>query len=352
MTSVSIANRVVGPGEPTFMIAELSANHGGDLDLALETIRLAADSGADAIKLQTYTADTMTIACRNDHFRIKGGLWDGYTLYDLYQEAHTPWEWHEALFAEAERCGLLCFSTPFDASAVDFLEQFNPPCYKLASFEIVDLPLIRKIGSTGRPVIFSTGMSNLSEIAEAVTAFREAGCEQLIGLRCVSSYPADPADFNLRSIPLLADGFDMVAGLSDHSLGHEVAIASVALGAGVIEKHFIRRRSDGGPDSAFSVEPAEFSELVEAVRRVEAATGGEGFGATDAERGSLVFRRSLFATADIAADEPFTPDNVRVIRPGTGMHPRELPRVLTRRAACAIAEGTPLSWDVIGGPVP
>ncbi|MCB9727482.1 MAG: pseudaminic acid synthase [Deltaproteobacteria bacterium] len=346
----AIGGRMVGPGHPAYIVAELSANHAGDLDRALEIVRLAAETGVDAIKLQTYTADTLTIDCDGPHFRIEGGLWHGRTLYDLYQEAHTPWEWHEALFDEARRCGLRCFSTPFDASAVRFLEQFDPPVYKLASFEILDLELITAIAETGRPVIMSTGMSNLSEIAEAIHTFRAHGTRDLAVLRCVSSYPADPADFDLATIPNIAETFDVVSGLSDHSMGHTVALTAVALGAHVIEKHFIARRADGGPDSAFSMEPAEMKALVEAVRQAEAAIGRVRYGAGLAESGNVVFRRSIFAVADIAAGEPFTRENTRVIRPGHGLPPRDLPQVLGRRAARDIARGTPLRWPLVGGP--
>jgi pseudaminic acid synthase len=348
--ALTFGDRPVGPGHPAYLVAELSANHAGDLDRALEIVRLAAQTGVDAIKLQTYTADTLTIDCDGPHFRIQGGLWDGRTLYDLYQEAHTPWEWHAALFAEAEAHGLQCFSTPFDATAVAFLEQFNPPVYKLASFEILDLELIAAIARTGRPVIMSTGMSNLAEIAEAIATFRAHGTTDLAVLRCVSSYPADPRDFDLATIPNIAETFDVVAGLSDHSMGHTVALTAVALGASIVEKHFIARRADGGPDSAFSMEPAEMTALVDAVREAEAAIGAVRYGAGLAESGNVVFRRSIFAVADIAAGEPFTRDNTRVIRPGHGLPPRDLPRVLGRRAATDIARGTPLGWPLVGGP--
>jgi len=344
-----IGDRLIGPGQPAFIIAEMSANHGGDLTRAMEIVRLAADSGADAIKLQTYTADTMTLPSDTGPFRVSGGLWDGYTLYQLYEEAHTPWDWHQALFDEAARLGLLCFSSPFDASAVDFLEQFNPPVYKLASFEVTDLPLVRKIASTGRPVIMSTGMANLEEITTCVQTLRDHGCPEIAVLRCVSSYPADPADFDLATIPDIASRFDVVAGLSDHSMGHTVAVASVVLGGHIIEKHFIRSRSDGGPDASFSMEPSEFATLVRSVREAEAAVGAVRYGAGVAESANITFRRSLFVAKEMRAGETFTPDNVRVIRPGHGLAPDTLGDVLGQQATRDIAAATPLDWSLVSG---
>lgn len=347
-----IGDRWVGDGHPAFLVAELSANHQGDIERAKEVIRLAAEIGADAIKLQTYTADTLTIPCDREWFRIKGGLWDGYTLHDLYQEAYTPWEWHEALFEEAAKAGICCFSSPFDATSVEFLEQFDPPVYKLASFEVVDLALIEAIAATGKPVIMSTGMANLGEIHDAVTTFRSAGCKDLAVLRCVSSYPADPGDFRLANIPHLAETFDVVSGLSDHSMGHTMTVAAVALGARVIEKHFIRSRADGGPDASFSMEPQEFAELITAVRQTEAALGEVGYGPGMAESANIVFRRSCFVVEDVKAGEVFTPTNLRVIRPGNGLPPKTLDQALGRLAATDIARGTPLNWDLIGAPNP
>ncbi|MGB0589268.1 MAG: pseudaminic acid synthase [Myxococcota bacterium] len=347
--TIRIGERLIGAGQPAFIIAEMSANHGGDLSRAMEIVRLAAESGADAIKLQTYTADTMTLSSDAAPFRVSGGLWDGYTLYELYEEAHTPWEWHEALFAEAARLGLICFSSPFDATAVDFLEQFAPPVYKLASFEVTDLPLVRKIASTGRPVIMSTGMANLEEITACVNTLRGHGCPEIAVLRCVSSYPADPADFDLATIPDIASRFDVVAGLSDHSMGHTVAVASVALGGHIIEKHFIRSRSDGGPDASFSMEPSEFADLVRSVREAEAAVGGVRYGAGVAESANITFRRSLFVAQDMRAGDVFTSENVRVIRPGHGLTPDALGAVLGRRAAQDIQAATPLAWSHVSG---
>ena len=348
--TMRLGERLIGAGHPTFIIAEMSANHGGELDRAIEIVGLAAESGADAIKLQTYTADTMTLPEKSAPFRVKGGLWDGYTLYELYEEAHTPWEWHEALFAEAKRLGLMCFSSPFDASAVDFLETFNPPVYKLASFEVTDLPLVRKIASTGRPVIMSTGMASLEEIEACIATRRVHGCPDVAVLRCVSAYPANPADFDLKTIPDIASRFEVVAGLSDHSMGHTVAVTSVALGGCVIEKHFIRSREDGGPDASFSMEPAEFSELVKAVREAEAAIGRVRYGAGVAEAANITFRRSLFIAQDIKAGEPFTTQNVRVIRPGHGLAPVALDEVLGARAASDLTRGTPLTWSMVVRP--
>jgi pseudaminic acid synthase len=342
-----IGERLIGAGQPAFIIAEMSANHGGDLSRAMEIVRLAAEAGADAIKLQTYTADTMTLPSSAAPFRISGGLWDGYTLYQLYEQAHTPWGWHEALFNEAARLGLICFSSPFDATAVDFLEQFNPPVYKLASFEVTDLPLVRKIASTGRPVIMSTGMANLEEITACVRTLRDHGCPDIAVLRCVSSYPANPADFDLATIPDIASRFDVVVGLSDHSMGHTVAVTSVALGGHLIEKHFIRSRSDGGPDASFSMEPHEFAELVRSVREAEAAVGGVRYGAGVAESANITFRRSLFVAKDMRAGDPFTAENVRVIRPGHGLAPDALDEVLSRHATQDIAAATPLDWSLV-----
>ena len=348
--SVTIGNRIISQDAPCFLVAELSANHGGSLDRAIEIVHAAAEAGADAVKFQTYTPDTMTIECDGDPFHVKGGLWDGYSLFQLYREAHTPWEWHEELFAAAESCGLIGFSTAFDASSVAFLERFNPPCYKVASFEIVDLPLLRCIAATGRPVIFSTGMASLKEIDDAVQTLRAGGCDQLIALKCVSSYPADPGDFNIRTIPNLAATFDCLAGLSDHCLSNAVAVGAVALGARVIEKHLTLRRSDGGPDAGFSLEPAEFAELVRMVRDAEKAMGTVRYGTGISEAGNVCFRRSLIAVESIAEGDAFNLENVRVIRPGDGLSPKHLESVIGQVAAMAIKRGTPLTWGHVGAP--
>jgi pseudaminic acid synthase len=333
---------------PIYIVAELSANHGGSLEHAAKTIRAAAKAGANAVKLQTYTADTLTIDCDNQYFRIGGGtVWDGKTLYNLYKEAYTPWEWHADLKKVAEECGLDFFSTPFDETAVDFLEELEVPCHKVASFELVDIPLLRKVGSTHKPVIMSTGMASEEEIHEAVETLRKAGCTDLTLLKCTSSYPAEPKDANLLTIPDMAAKFGCPVGISDHTIGIAVPVAAVGLGICMIEKHFTLSRADGGPDSSFSLEPAEFKELVEAVRLAEQALGTICYGGTDSDTKTKIFRRSLFAVKDIRAGELFTTENVRSIRPGYGMLPRELDRVLGSAAACDIIRGTPLSVQLI-----
>lgn len=334
--------------KPCYIIAEISANHNGSLDTALEIVRLAADAGADAVKLQTYTADTMTLDCERDPFIIKGGtLWDGSKLYDLYQQAHTPWEWHHAIFAEAKKCGIDCLSTPFDETAVDFLEQFDPPYHKVASFELTHHPLLEKIASTGRPVILSTGMASLEEIEEAVQVLQSSGCPEIVLLKCTSSYPAPAEEANLARIPDMAARFQVVAGLSDHTMGATVPVTAVALGAKVIEKHLCRSRQEPGPDSAFSMEPAEFKAMVEAVRIAEKAIGEINYDRTAAEAKSLAFRRSIFSSRDIAAGESFTKENTCIIRPSDGLEPKHINTVLGKSAAHFIPRGTPLSWDLI-----
>lgn len=345
---MKINGKKIGAGQPVFIVAELSANHGGSLEKACDTIRAAARAGADAIKVQTYRADTVTIDCDSDLFTIKGGtIWDGYNLYKLYQEAYTPWEWHPELQRVAHECGIGFFSTPFDDTAVDFLENLNVPCHKVASFEIVDLPLLKKIGSTGKPVIMSTGMASKEEIQEAVDTLKNAGCPELILLKCTSSYPADPAEANLRTIPDLAKSFGVPAGLSDHTMGIAVSVAAVALGACLIEKHFTLARADGGPDSAFSLEPDEFKQLVEEVRIAEQSLGAIRYGGTASEEKSKAHRRSLFVVKEMKKGESFTAENVRVIRPANGLHPRELENVLGKAAAQDIAFGTPLMPQLI-----
>jgi pseudaminic acid synthase len=327
-----------------YIVAELSANHGGSLEHAAKTIRAVAESGADAVKLQTYTADTLTIDCDNEYFRISGGtLWDGRTLYDLYKEAYTPWEWHKELQQVAHDCGLDFFSTPFDTTAVDFLEQLNVPMHKVASFELVDIPLLKKIGSTKKPVIMSTGMASEEEIQEALTALRSAGCPEVTLLKCTSAYPAKPQDANLNTIPDMAQKFGCKVGLSDHTMGIAVPVAAVALGACVIEKHFTLSRADGGADSGFSLEPEEFKAMVDAVRIAEKATGTIQYGGSAGDKKNKVFRRSLFVVKDIKAGEVFTPENVRSIRPGQGLAPKCYEEILGREAACDVMRGTPLS---------
>jgi pseudaminic acid synthase len=347
MTEFTLNTRRIGPGQPTYMIAELSANHGGKLEQALSVIRAMKDAGADAVKLQTYTADTLTLKSDRLEFRVGvGTLWEGRTLYDLYEEAHTPWDWHAKLFQLANELGMDCFSTPFDKTAVDFLETLNPPCYKIASFELVDLPLIEYVASKGRPIIMSTGMGTLAEISEAVDVIKKAGVPLAL-LKCTSAYPSPPESMNLRTIPHLAEAFAVPAGLSDHTLGISVPIAAVALGACIIEKHVTLSRDDAGPDSAFSLEPDEFKNLVDSVRVAEKAIGKVNYQLTEKELASKVFRRSLFVVEDIKKGDAFTPQNVRSIRPGNGMMPRNLDRVLLRKAATNIDRGTPLSEEHI-----
>ena len=330
-----------------YIIAELSANHNHDLGRAEQTIRAAADAGADAIKLQTYTANTLTIDCNNDYFQIKGTLWEGKNLYQLYQNAYTPWEWHARLQSLAHELGLDFFSTPFDATAVDFLESLNLPCYKIASFELVDMPLLKKIAATGKPVIMSTGMASLAEIDEAVFTLRSNGTRDLVLLKCTSSYPAPPEEANLLTIPHMAQAFQCPVGLSDHTMGSAVAIAAVSLGACVIEKHFTLSRADGGPDGAFSMEPHEFKQMVNDIRVAEKALGKVSYELTEKEKLSKVFRRSLFVVKDIKAGEKFTEENVRSIRPGHGLHTRFLCEILGRHAKKTIVRGTPLNWDLL-----
>lgn len=345
--TVTIGGRVVGAGQAPYVVAELSANHGGSLPRAIEVLEAAKAAGADAIKLQTYTADTMTIDHDGPEFRIKGGLWNGRQLYELYKEAYTPWEWHAALFAKGRELGIPVFSTPFDGSAVDYLEKLNPPAYKVASFELLDIPLVKRIASTGRPVIMSTGMASPDEIAESVGAFRGVGGRDLVLLHCVSGYPTPVEQSNLRRIPELAEEYRCPVGLSDHTLGVEVAIASVALGACLIEKHFTLRRADGGPDSAFSLEPDELQALVHGAKAAFQALGTGEVARSEVEKANMMFRRSLYVVRDIGAGEPFTEKNVRSIRPGYGLAPRELPKVLGRKARQALSRGTALTWDVI-----
>ena len=348
ISPIALGHKLIQPYQPTYIIAEMSANHNQSFDQAMEIVRAAKTAGADAIKLQTYTPDTITINCRNDFFLIKSTIWEGRNLYELYGEAFTPWDWQPKLKQEADRLGMDCFSTPFDATAVDFLEQMNVLAYKIASFELVDIPLISTVAQTGKPVIMSTGMATLAEIDEAVRAFRKAGGTQLALLKCTSAYPSPPEDMNLRTITHLGEAFGVPTGLSDHTLGIAVPIAAVGLGACIIEKHLTISRSVPGPDSAFSLEPQEFKEMVDAVRTAERALGRVAYAVSEREAVSRVFRRSLFVVEDIGEGEFFTTANIRSIRPSNGLHPRHFPEVLGRRALRFLPRGTPLTWDDIG----
>ncbi|SFM88972.1 pseudaminic acid synthase [Methanolobus profundi] len=345
---IKIGDRYVGERHPVFIIAEVSANHLQNFDLAVDTIKAIKDSGADAVKLQTYTPDTITINCDNDFFQIEHGTqWDGKTLYNLYEEAYTPWEWQPKLKKRAEELGLICFSSPFDATAVDFLENMEVPAYKIASFEITDIPLIEYVASKGKPVIISTGIATLSDIEEAIAACKRMGNEQIALLKCTSAYPAPLEELNLNTIPNIKETFKTVVGLSDHTLGISAPIAAVALGARIIEKHFILDRNMGGPDAAFSLDAQEFKNMVEAVRETEKALGQINYELTENAKKSRDFSRSLFVVKDIKAGENFTKDNVRSIRPGFGLHTRYLNEVLCRKARNDLKKGTPLSWDII-----
>jgi len=343
---IAIGGHGIGRGHRPFIIAEMSGNHNQSLDRAIEIVDRAAATGVQAIKLQTYTADTMTIDHDKGEFFIadKSSLWAGTSLYKLYQQAYTPWEWQKTLFERARQHGMICLSTPFDDTAVDFLESLDAPCYKIASFENADIPLIRRVAATGKPIIISTGMATIAELDETVRAAREAGCKDLILLKCTSTYPATPENTNLATIPHLRDLFGCEVGLSDHTTGIGVSVASVALGATVIEKHFTLRRADGGVDSAFSMEPEEMTQLVIETERAWQALGQIEYGPLEAEKKSLQFRRSLYVVKDIAAGEPLTRDNVRAIRPGFGLPPKYIDHILGHRVTVAVKRGTPVSW--------
>lgn len=347
--TIAIGKVAVGAGSPCLLVAELSGNHNGDLGRAVATIQAAKDAGAHAIKLQTYTADTLTIRSDRPDFVVPGsGPWGGRTLHDLYREAHTPWAWHERLFTEARRVGLEIFSTPFDATAIELLESLGAPAHKVASFELVDDDLLRRVAATGKPVILSTGMANLEEIAHAGRILRDGGCRELVVLKCTSSYPAPDGSMNLASLPLLAAVTGCPVGLSDHSMGTVAPVVAVTLGAVMIEKHFTLDRAAGGVDSHFSLEPAEFRELADAVARASAMVGAAALGPGLAEEGSTTFRRSLYVVEDVAEGDMLTERNIRSIRPGFGLAPRFAPMVIGRRAARAVARGTPVSWDLLG----
>ncbi|WP_375175161.1 pseudaminic acid synthase [Pseudooceanicola sp.] len=346
--TVSIAGRRIGQDHPPYVICELSGNHNGSIDRALALVDAAADTGCDAIKIQTYTPDTMTIDCDREDFHIHGGLWDGRTLYDLYQEAHTPFEWHEEIFAHAAKRGVTIFSTPFDETAADLLDDLGAPAFKIASFEAIDVALIAHVARKGKPMIISTGMANLGEIERAVTTAKENGCEELILLHCISSYPAPTDQSNLRTMTHLAEAFGVVGGLSDHTHGTATSVAAIALGGAVIEKHFTLARADGGPDAAFSLEPEEFKRLCEDCHNAWTALGEVSYTRKPAEEANLIFRRSLYAVVDIAEGDLLTPQNVRSIRPGYGLSPHLAPTVMGKRARAAIPRGTALSYDLLG----
>jgi pseudaminic acid synthase len=344
--SIPIGARRIGQANPCYIIAELSANHGNDYDLAVQTIQAMKEAGADAVKVQTYTAETITLNCDRDPFVVHGGtLWDGRTLYELYKEASLPWEWQPKLQKIAQDLGMDFFSSPFDSTAVDFLETLNVPIHKVASFELVDIPLLRKIASTRKPIIMSIGMAALEEVEEAMTTLREANSGPIVMLKCTSAYPADPTEMNLRTMLDMAQRFDVPVGLSDHTMGHTVPVAAVALGACVIEKHFVLSRSQPGPDSSFSMEPQEFREMVAAIRIVEQALGKVSYEPSPKDLKMRAFRRSLFIAADILAGEIFTEKNLRCVRPANGLHSRHLQELIGKKAATNLELGTPLQWE-------
>lgn len=344
---IEIAGRKISRDHEPYIICELSGNHNGSLERALAMIEAAAATGADAIKVQTYTADTLTIDHDSGDFRIKGGLWDGRALHELYCEAHTPFEWHVAMFGKARECGITLFSTPFDERAADLLDDLGAPAFKIASFEAIDLPLIAHVARKGKPMIISTGMCNLGEIEAAYNTAHENGCSEVILLHCISSYPAATEDSNVRVVPHLAEAFNCVSGLSDHSFSSAAAVASIALGASVIEKHFTINRADGGPDAAFSLEPAEFSALVSDCKSAWRALGRVTYDLSESEKGSITFRRSLYVVRDVAAGEVLDNTAVRSIRPGFGLAPKHLPAVLGLRAARDLKRGEALAWTMI-----
>lgn len=345
MNTICIADRNLGPNTPPYIIAELSANHNGSLETALQLIEAAKQAGADAVKLQTYRPDTITLDSDGEDFTIRGGLWNGRTLYELYQEAHTPWEWHKPLFDHARKLGITIFSSPFDTTTVDLLEDLNVPAYKIASFEAVDLSLIRYAAATGKPLIISTGMADVEEIQEAIDTARQAGCKELALLHCVSGYPAPAADYNLHTIPDMMRRFGVVTGLSDHTPGNATAIAAVALGAAIVEKHFTLDRTGGGPDDSFSLEPAELAALCRDCRTAWEALGKVDYGRKSSEQGNVKFRRSLYFVKALEAGEVITADAVKSIRPGFGLAPKHLHEILGKRVRVAVQPATPVSWD-------
>jgi pseudaminic acid synthase len=345
MKQIQIAGRPIGPDHPPYVIAEVSANHNGKLETAVRIIEEAKKAGADAAKLQTYKPDTITLNCDSEDFKIRGGLWDGRTLYELYEEAHMPWEWHKPLFEHAGKVGITLFSSPFDNTAIDLLEDLNAPAYKIASFEAVDLPLIKYAASTGKPMIISTGMADAEEIQEAIDAAREAGCKELAVLHCVSGYPAPAEDYNLRTIPDMIQRFGLVTGLSDHTLDNTTAITSVAMGASIIEKHFTLDRSGGGPDDSFSLEPAELASLCKGARTAWKAMGKVDYKLKTSEQGNIKFRRSLYFVKALKAGEIITNDAVRSVRPGFGLEPKYIDEVIGKRLNCDVSYGTKVDID-------
>ena len=346
---LKIKNKFIGLNHPPFIIAEMSGNHNQSLERALEIVEAAAKTGAHALKIQTYTPDTMTLDLDEREFHISdpNSLWAGTSLYKLYGKAYTPWEWHKPIFDRARELGMIAFSTPFDDTSADFLEKLDVPCYKIASFENTDLPLIRRVASTGKPLIISTGMASIAELDDTVKAAREEGCKDLVLLKCTSTYPATAGNTNILTIPHMRELFGCEVGLSDHTAGVGVSVASIALGASVIEKHFTLNRADGGVDSTFSMEPAEMAQLVQEAERAWQAMGQISFGATEAEKKSLVFRRSLYIVKDLKAGDALTPDNVRAIRPGLGLATKYLNVVMGKSAAQDIKRGTALTWNLI-----
>lgn len=349
-STLTIGGRDIGMRSPPLVIAEMSGNHNQSLERAFQIVDAAASAGAHAVKLQTYTADTITLDVRTEEFHItdENSLWKGSSLHELYQMAHTPWEWHGPIMQRAKMRGLLCFSSPFDESAVDFLESLDVPAYKIASFENIHLPLIRKVAATGKPMIISTGMASIAELDEAVRTAREAGCSQLVLLKCTSTYPASPRDSNVRTIPHMRELFGCEVGLSDHTMGVGTAIAAVACGASMIEKHFTLSRAEGGVDSEFSLEPAELALLVEESERAWMSLGAVAYGPTEAEINSLIFRRSLYVAEDMRRGEKFTPKSLRVVRPGKGLHPRFYEQLLGKAVIRDVRKGTPVDWSIIG----
>lgn len=344
---ITIDGRQIGTDFPPYIIAELSANHNGDINRAFQIMAEAKKAGADAIKLQTYTHETITMDCDSEEFQIHGGLWDGQTLYELYKGAHMPWEWHRPLFEKAKELGITIFSSPFDFTAVDLLEEIDAPAYKIASFEVIDLPLIKRVAQTGKPMIISTGMANEEEIAEAIKTAKDNGCHELVVLHCVSGYPAPAEQYNLRTIADIAQRFDVLSGLSDHTIDNATAVTSIALGACLVEKHVTMDRNGGGADDSFSLEPAELKNLCQDTKTAWQALGSVNYERTEAEKGNVKFRRSLYVVKDIAKGEPITSENVRSIRPGFGLAPKFYEEVLGRTAKNKINSGTPLSWSLL-----